>query len=58
MEGTQETQTEQLQRTNERLSRQVVMYSELLDHIIKHSREKDEFSLLDVLTMIANVMRL
>ena len=58
MEGTQETQTEQLQRTNERLSRQVVMYSELLDHIIKHSREKDEFSLLDVLTMIANVMRM
>ena len=47
-----------LQMENDKLSRQVVMYSELLNHIIQHAREKDEFSLLDVLTMIASVMRM
>lgn len=48
----------QLQRSNERLSRQVVMYSELLDHIIKHSREKATFDLIDVLSMMACIMKI
>ena len=46
-----------LQRQNEKLSRQVVMYSELLNHIIEHAKQSETFSLLDVLTMIASVMR-
>jgi len=56
MEG--QTDIAELQRSNERLSRQVIMYSELLDHIIEHSREKETFDLIDVLKMIASIMKI
>jgi len=51
------TDTQTLIRENDSLKRQVIMYGDLLTHIIKHSKDKETFTIVDVLTMIASVMR-
>ena len=55
MEGYIDTQ--KLIRENESLKRQLNMYGDLMTHIINHSKDKETFTILDVLTMIASVMR-
>ena len=57
MEGLVETDIQRLIRQNEALKRQLSMYGDLLTHIINHSKDKESFTIVDVLTMIASVMR-
>lgn len=57
MEGISETETQRLIRQNDALKRQIAMYGDLLTHIINHSKDKETFTIVDVLTMIASVMR-
>jgi len=57
MEGITETETQRLIRQNDALKRQLSMYGDLLTHIINHSKDKESFTIVDVLTMIASVMR-
>jgi len=57
MEGIAETETQRLIRQNDALKRQIAMYGDLLTHIINHSKDKETFTIVDVLTMIASVMR-
>lgn len=57
MEGLDETDIQRLIRQNEALKRQLSMYGDLLTHIINHSKDKESFTIVDVLTMIASVMR-